>query len=186
MDTVTMKLYEGLFLVDSAEAAADWKGTIAIIERVLERAGAEVVTLKKWDERKLAFEVRGMSRGTFILSYFRCDPLKITSIERDVQLSEQITRVLILTTDKMSEEDIARDTPAAIAAQETAAAEERKAAAEAEAVAKAEEAAAQAKAAVKEASEAETVPEAAEEETAEEAPEPVTEEAPSEDEESKE
>ena len=57
MDTVTMKLYEGLFLLDSVEATADWQGTIGAIERVLERAGAEIVTIKKWDERKLAFEL---------------------------------------------------------------------------------------------------------------------------------
>ena len=157
MDTVTMKLYEGLFLVNSAEAAADWDATVAVIERVLERAGAEVLSLAKWDERKLAFELRGMSRGTFLLSYFKCDPLKIAGIERDVQLSEQIVRVLVLTTDKMSEEDIAKATPVAAAEQKVAAAakaaEEAEAAKVAEAAAKAEEAAAKEAAASEEATE---------------------------------
>lgn len=158
MDTVTMKLYEGLFLVNSAEAAADWDATVAVIERVLERAGAEVLSLAKWDERKLAFELKGMSRGTFLLSYFKCDPLKIASIERDVQLSEQIVRVLVLTTDKMSEEDIAKATPVAAAEQKVAAAakaaEEAEAAKVVAAAAKAEEAAAKEAAASEEATEA--------------------------------
>ena len=174
MDTVTMKLYEGLFLVNSAEAAADWDATVAVIERVLERAGAEVLSLAKWDERKLAFELKGMSRGTFLLSYFKCDPLKIAGIERDVQLSEQIVRVLVLTTDKMSEEDIAKATPVAAAEQKVAAAakaaEEAAAAKIAEAAAKAEEAAkAEAVAEEVPAAEAETTEQAETEETTDQA-----------------
>ena len=113
METVIKRLYEGLFLVDSAEAASDWDGVIGAIEKVLSRAECEVVTLEKWDERKLTYDITKKSRGTYILTYFNCDPLKIGSIERDVQLSEHIMRVMVLKTDKMSEDDIKRETPRA-------------------------------------------------------------------------
>jgi len=144
-----MKLYEGLFLVDSADAAADWAGTVGAVEKVLSRAEAEVVSLKKWDERKLAYDIKGRGRGTYLLAYFKCGTDKITSIERDVQLSEQILRVMILVTERMSEKDIAKDTPASVM-EKAAAASEAKAAeaaekAEAEAVAAAEIAEAEAK-----------------------------------------
>lgn len=141
MDTVVKRLYEALFLVDSGQAAADWDGVTGAITKVLDRAGAEVVEMNKWDERKLAYDVNKKSRGTYILAYFNCDTSKITGIERDVQLSENITRVLVLRTDTMSKEDIERDTPlAAVAKREEAAAK----AAEAAAAAKAEAAAAKA------------------------------------------
>jgi len=153
-----MKLYEGLFLVDSADAAADWSGTIGAIEKVLSRAEAEVVSLKKWDERKLAYDIKGRGRGTYILSYFKCGPDKITSIERDVQLSEQIIRVMILTTDRMGEDDISKDTPAGMAERAAAAAEIKAAEAaeiaEAKAQAAAEIAEAEAELAVAETTEA--------------------------------
>ena len=125
METAIKRLYEGMFLVDSAEAASDWDGVIGAIEKVLSRADAEVVSLKKWDERKLAYEIKKKTRGTYILVYFNCDPLKISSIERDVQLSELILRVMILKTDQMSEEDIARETPLAKAEREQAEAAEK-------------------------------------------------------------
>lgn len=151
LETVVMKLYEGLFLVDSADAAADWAGTVSAVEKVLSRADAEVVSLKKWDERKLAYDLKGRGRGTYLLAYFKCEPGKITSIERDVQLSEQILRIMILVTERMSEEDIARDTPATVmekaAAEAEAKAAEAAEKAEAEAVAAAEMAEAEAKAA---------------------------------------
>jgi len=111
LETAIKRLYEGLFLIDSAKAASDWDGAIGAIEKVLSRAEAEVETLSKWDERRLAYDVKKKSRGTYILTYFNCDPLKITAIERDVQLSEDIMRVMILTTDRMSQEDIERETP---------------------------------------------------------------------------
>jgi len=111
LDTVVKRLYEGLFLVDSGQAAADWDGVIAAIEKALKRADAEVVSIKKWDERKLAYDVEGKSRGTYILAYFNSDPVKIASIERDVTLSEQIIRVLILRTERMSKEDLEKEVP---------------------------------------------------------------------------
>jgi len=100
-------------LVDSGEAAADWKGINDVIEKTLARGDAEIVSAKKWDERRLAYDIGGKSRGTYILTYFRGDPAKIGAIERSVQLSERIMRMLIIRTDKMSAEDMAKTPPAA-------------------------------------------------------------------------
>ena len=175
MDTVVKRLYEALFLVDSGQAASDWDGITGAIKKVLDRADAEVVEMNKWDERKLAYDVNKKSRGTYILAYFNCDTSKITGIERDVQLSESIVRVLVLRTDTMAKEDIDRDSPLAAAAKREEAA--AKAAADA-AAAKAEAAAAKAEADAAKAAEApvEVEAEAPTEEATEAAPE-ATEEA---------
>lgn len=111
METVANRLYEAMFLVDSATAAADWQKVLDDIQRVLDRAGASVVSMKKWDDRRMAYEINRKARGTYILAYFNCDTDKITGIERDVQLSEQLIRVLILRTDKMTEKDLQKATP---------------------------------------------------------------------------
>jgi len=117
LETVDRKLYEAMFLVDSAEASSDWDGVSAFIKSVLERADTDVVSIKKWDERKLAYEINGKVRGTYILCYFRADGGRIRDIERDVQLSERIMRVLILSaesrpSERRGEEDIEKDIPA--------------------------------------------------------------------------
>ena len=112
METVVKRLYEAMFLVDSAQAAADWDGINTTIKNILEKAGAEIVSIRKWDERKLVYEIKGKSRGTYILCYFRADGTRIRDIERDVQLSERIIRVLILSAEHMIREDIEKDTPA--------------------------------------------------------------------------
>ena len=165
METAVMKLYEGLFLVDSAEAAADWSSVTGAVEKILGRAGAEVVSLDKWDERKLAYDMNGKSIGTYILAYFNCDAGRIGAIERDVQLSEQILRVMILTTERMSETDIKKDTPAALTAKATAKAAAAAAKAEAEVAEKAAIAAEAAKAEAEAAVAAEAEPEESESST---------------------
>jgi small subunit ribosomal protein S6 len=112
LGTVAKKLYEGMFLVDTALAASDWDGTMGMIRKLLEKYEAEIVSLRKWDERRLAYDIERKSRGTYILSYFKCDGTKLTDIERDVQLSEKIMRVLILKAEKVTEADMNRETPA--------------------------------------------------------------------------
>jgi small subunit ribosomal protein S6 len=89
-----------MFLVDSALATADWEGTLAFVENILKRAEAEVVAIRKWGERKLAYDIEHKSRGTYILAYFKADGRRIAGIEKDVLLSEKIMRVLILGTEK--------------------------------------------------------------------------------------
>ncbi len=115
MKTIEKKLYEAMFLVDSADAAADWEGITGFIRNILERTEAEIVSLKKWDDRKLAYEIGGKNRGTYILCYFRAPGSRVREIERDIQLSERIMRVLILSTDGMSEADINKETPLELA-----------------------------------------------------------------------
>ena len=103
------RLYEGMFLVDSALAAADWDGTLVLIENILKRADAEIVVLRKWDERRLAYDIEHKSRGTYILAYFKVDTQRIAGIEKDVQLSEKVMRVLLLTTEDRPADVIERD-----------------------------------------------------------------------------
>ena len=129
METVTKKkLYEAMFLVDSADAGSDWDGVIAAITKILDRAKVDIVSIKKWDDRRLAYEIKGKSRGTYLLCYFRSDGQRNHEIEKSVQLSERIMRVLILCVDWMTDEDIEKDTPATKAEKEK---QEREAAREA-------------------------------------------------------
>lgn len=109
METVAKRLYEGMFLVDSAQAAADWEGTLSVINTILQRADAEIVSLGKWQERKLAYEIDHKMRGTYILSYFKTSGDRIAGIEKDVLLSEKVIRVLVLGTEKRPAEMIEAD-----------------------------------------------------------------------------
>lgn len=112
MKTITKRQYEAMFLVDSAKAASDWDGIIKAIETIFKRSDAEITSLRKWDERPLAYEIKGKERGTYILCYFKADGQKVSDIERDVQLSEDLMRVMVLNAEHMTTEDLEKATPA--------------------------------------------------------------------------
>lgn len=98
-----MKNYEGMFLFDPG-MLTDWDSVQKEVHRLLERAEAQVVACSQWDERRLAYEIKGRKRGVYALSYFKADPTKIASIERDVQLSESALRCLIIKVEMTDEE----------------------------------------------------------------------------------
>ncbi|MCD4830652.1 MAG: 30S ribosomal protein S6 [Anaerohalosphaeraceae bacterium] len=145
METETKRLYEALFLVDTGQAAADWDGTCEHIKKILDRGEAEILSMRKWDERPLAYIIDGKKRGTYILVYFNAPSANIGAMERDVQLSENITRVLILRADHITQEDMDSDTPSMAAEKSVAAAQAKAAEAAAAKAAEAEAKAAEAK-----------------------------------------
>lgn len=99
-------VYEGMFLANQA-AAASFGDLIAHINSLFERANAEVISMKKWDERRLAFEIDKQKRGVYILTYFKCPTDMIGHLERDVQISDQLLRLLVTSADHLTDEEIA-------------------------------------------------------------------------------
>jgi small subunit ribosomal protein S6 len=91
-----LKLYEGMFVLDSGRAGKDWEGASAEVEALLGKHGATTVKSGRWDERKLAYEIKGHRRGTYMLTYFEAPPAAIDEIRRDCELSELVLRNLIL------------------------------------------------------------------------------------------
>jgi small subunit ribosomal protein S6 len=100
-----LRKYEGMFLFDPV-ALSDWEAVQAEVNRMLERAGARVIACGKWDERRLAFEIRGRKRGIYALTYFEAEASRIGEIERDVRLSESALRCLIVRVDHMTEDQM--------------------------------------------------------------------------------
>lgn len=91
---VRTRQYEGMFLFGS-NAASDLNGAIATVRGMIEKHGGEIIVIKKWDERKLNFEVGKQKRGVYIIVYFNAPTSAITPIDREVRLSEDVLRALI-------------------------------------------------------------------------------------------
>src|SRR5215203_3957913 len=87
--------YEAMFLLPPA-AAMDQEGTgLRLCRSIIERHGGQVIVIKRWDERKLSYEVNGQKRGTYVIAYFRAPGPIVTHIERDVKLSDEVLRVMV-------------------------------------------------------------------------------------------
>lgn len=96
---MALNVYEGLFILDSDLYAKSPEEVSAQIAKVVEQFGGEVLLSRLWDERKLAYPIKGHRRGTYWLAYFKIDSLKVKELTRQYQLSDRILRFLILAVD---------------------------------------------------------------------------------------
>lgn len=99
-------LYDGMFIFNQATEGGSLSGAVEQLRELLRRADAEVIALYKWDERRLAYEIKKQRRALYLQVYFRCEGSKIVGIERDVTLSETVLRCLIVRADHIGEVEL--------------------------------------------------------------------------------
>jgi small subunit ribosomal protein S6 len=92
-------VYEGMFILDSNKYAKDAAGTVGAIPSTLEQFGGEVLASRLWEERRLAYPIKGHRKGTYWLTYFRLDATKLDDLTRQIHLNEGVVRHLLLKID---------------------------------------------------------------------------------------
>lgn len=92
-----MPNYECMMLVEPTAVAREWEKVEQEITAVLQKHGAKSLLLAKWGDRKLAYPINKLSRGTYVLLYFESPTDAIRKIRNDFGLSETILRTLIQT-----------------------------------------------------------------------------------------
>ncbi len=107
--TDQMQTYEGMFLMDAGQP--DFEAASAPVRNILTRYVGEMLAFKLWDERRLAYEIKGRKRGMYILAYFKADPQMIVEIERDCRLDERILRSMLLRRETLTEAEINAEPP---------------------------------------------------------------------------
>ena len=95
----TQNVYEGMFILDSNRYARDAAGVAAQIPSTVEQLGGKILASRLWEERRLAYPIKGRRKGTYWLTYFRLDGDKVTDLTRQFQLNENVVRSLFLKID---------------------------------------------------------------------------------------
>ena len=93
---MSVNTYEGMFLLDSTKVAVSWDESVKHVHDILTKHQSEIVASRQWDERRLAYPVKGHKKGTYLLTYFKTDGSKLKEIVADCHLSDLILRELIL------------------------------------------------------------------------------------------
>ncbi|MFN8818364.1 MAG: 30S ribosomal protein S6 [bacterium] len=97
--------YEAMFLFPQS-ALSDMKAAVAHIMDVVGKGGAEILAIKKWGDRPLAYPINKQKRGVYILCYFKASTDKLAAMERSFNLSEQLLRFLITRADHLTMEEV--------------------------------------------------------------------------------
>ncbi len=105
MSEITINNYEAMFLFPQSATANLGEASDHVLAH-LEKVGGEVISFRKWDDRRLAFPIKGNKRGVFFLGYFKLAGDKMAGLERNLLLSEEIVRFLITRADHLSQEQM--------------------------------------------------------------------------------
>src|SRR4030095_13176676 len=63
----SMQLYEAMFLLDNREVKKGFDAARERVTTLLTKHGAKPRVVRKWDERKLAYEIARQKRGTDLI-----------------------------------------------------------------------------------------------------------------------
>ncbi len=117
MADAKLNQYEAMFLFGGS-AAGDLDQAQNLCRQIIEKHQGQILVLKKWDDRRLAYEVAGQKRGVYIIAYFKAPGTAVGAIEREVGLTDQILRVMVLRADHLNEQEMAAVEPQPVAPRE--------------------------------------------------------------------
>lgn len=100
-----MKTYEGMFLIDNEAVRAGWSDVKARLAALIEKHGGQVLTSRRWDERRLTYPVRRHNRATFLLAYWEMEPGAAAPLRQELELDEQFLRYLVLSAAAVPKEE---------------------------------------------------------------------------------
>lgn len=92
--------YEGMFLVDPVMHTGDPDSVEKTVSGLLEKHGAKIHQINRWDDRKLAYEIKGHARGIYLLAHFEMPGAKLDALRRESRITECILRQLVLRLDR--------------------------------------------------------------------------------------
>jgi len=90
-------LYEGMFLVDSNAYANDPDAVTAELMQILEKAGANVIAHRPWQDGKLAYEIEGRRKGLHYIICFKMVTSGMEIITRQCHLNATVLRQMVIT-----------------------------------------------------------------------------------------
>lgn len=94
-----MRNYELAFII---EPNIDNEGATSVVDKVsqfVKAVNGEVASVDVWGRRKLGYPINNYREGTYVILQLKMSPSAIVNLERDLKLSEEIIRYLLIKVD---------------------------------------------------------------------------------------
>ncbi|MGA2069386.1 MAG: 30S ribosomal protein S6 [Thermoguttaceae bacterium] len=96
---MTPQVYEGMFILDSNRFGRDPDGVSGQVSGMIQKFGGEMLVSRLWEDRRLAYPIKGQRKGTYWLTYFRTEGGQLAALRRQCEINENILRFLFLKID---------------------------------------------------------------------------------------
>ena len=89
-------VYEGMFILDANRLARDREGLPRELTSAIEEAGGQMELSRLWEERRLAYPIKGQRKGAYWITYFRLPTTNLADLTRQLELKEGVLRHLFI------------------------------------------------------------------------------------------
>lgn len=88
--------YEILYIVRPELDEEQLQAAIATVNRLIESLGGATQKTDVWGRRRLAYEVRHLREGQYVLTDFQIDPARVPELEGTLKISDTVFRHLVV------------------------------------------------------------------------------------------
>ncbi|MGD9763107.1 MAG: 30S ribosomal protein S6 [Candidatus Binatia bacterium] len=89
-----IRRYETLIVIHPEIPEAQIRETIERAKRLIEEAGGEVHGMQEWGMRELAYPIRKLQRGYYVLAEYSATADVVRELERTLRITDEILRFL--------------------------------------------------------------------------------------------
>lgn len=91
--------YELTFVTRVQEDDESLKAIVDKVRGWIDAGGGQVIKVDQWGRRRLAYPIDKQREGVYIFMQVQLEPANVKAIERNLELSENILRYLIVRAD---------------------------------------------------------------------------------------
>lgn len=88
--------YEILYIVRPELDEEQLQAAIASVDKLIESLGGTTQKTDVWGRRRLAYEVRHLREGQYVLTDFQIDPARVPELEGTLKISDTVFRHLVV------------------------------------------------------------------------------------------
>jgi small subunit ribosomal protein S6 len=90
-----MRDYETLYIINPTLEEEANKNVVEKFKTLIQNSGGEVTDINEWGKRKLAYTVKEMNEGYYVLMHFKAEPAVVQDLERVFKITDEVIRYLI-------------------------------------------------------------------------------------------
>jgi len=90
-----MRDYETLYIINPTLEEDKIKNVVEKFKTLIQKNGGEVTDINEWGKRRLAYTVKNMNEGYYVLMQFKAEPAVVQDLERVFKITDEVIRYLI-------------------------------------------------------------------------------------------
>ncbi|HEY8370826.1 MAG TPA: 30S ribosomal protein S6 [Thermodesulfobacteriota bacterium] len=95
-----MTRYELVFIVHPDRSDEEARKALERVKEVVTREGGEVLKVEEWGKRKLAYEIKKQTKGTYFLVHYNGTGAVLNEVERTLRISDDVLKYLTVVVDE--------------------------------------------------------------------------------------